>query len=52
MTEERLRNRIAQIEALAKCREETEGSVTAGKITPTTAAKAVNDCMEKLLFRH
>ncbi|MEG1603397.1 MAG: methylmalonyl Co-A mutase-associated GTPase MeaB [Cloacibacillus sp.] len=51
MTAEHLQNRIAQNEALTKCREEIERSVICGEVTPTMAAKAVIDDMERLLFR-
>ncbi|MDO5114532.1 MAG: methylmalonyl Co-A mutase-associated GTPase MeaB [Synergistaceae bacterium] len=50
MTSEYLRNRIAQNAELAKCREEIERKVIEGTITPTVAAKAVINSMERLLF--
>lgn len=51
MTAEYLQHRIAQNTELAQRREEIERSVTAGRITPTIAAKRLIDCMEQLLFR-
>jgi len=50
MTDEYLRNRIEQNEALAACRENVERKVVTGEITPTNAAKELIQDMENLLF--
>lgn len=51
MSEEYLKNRIAANAELAEARERIERSVITGAVTPTVAAKAVIDEMERLLFK-